>query len=587
MDVLIVDDTPGMLLLLQHAVENRGHTSTTCADGACAIEAFRIAPYPLILLDWEMPGMSGIEMIPLIRALPGGEVANIVLVTGKSDPDDLRRALEAGADDYITKPFGYELLDVRLTVAEQQCKMRADRYRIRMELVDSMQQIAASSDDMLSILNQICIGTVLTDDDENIRFISHAACAIFDVDSAQAVGNPWQSVFPFKESDLMAVREVANLPSSERQPLQLQLRTVDKYYWVEVMVRDDPRGIHNRIFVFNDVTEVYDLREQLGERAVFESIVGKSPPMMQLYQQIQEISNVDITVMICGETGSGKELVAKAIHSTSHRNDKPFIAVNCAGLTDSLLTSQLFGHQRGAFTGAVKDQKGFFEEADGGTLFLDEIGEISMNVQTALLRVLQEREVVRVGENRPRKIDVRLITATNRNLPDEVEQGNFRADLMYRIRVAEIQLPALRERLGDIPLLVNTFLSRFCALTGKKIDGISNSALRTLTDHQWPGNVRELENAIEVAAVRSKDGIIQRQDLPTSLLPHVDRESSSQQTDVVAEKPVAAAVAPEDARQNIIDALSQANGNRKEAAKLLGIGRATLYRHMDKFAIDA
>ncbi|MDH3354045.1 MAG: sigma-54-dependent Fis family transcriptional regulator [Chromatiales bacterium] len=450
MDVLIVDDAPEMLLLLEHAVMSRKHNSVKCSDAECALKAFQLAPFPLILLDWEMSGMNGIELIPKIRELPGGEVSYIVLVTGKSDPDDLRFALEAGANDYITKPFDYEVLDVRLTVAEQQCKVLAERYRADKELATSLQHLASSREDMRSILNQICIGTVLTDDDENIRFMSLATCAIFGMEPEQAIGKHWEKVFPFKESDLVAMREMAVLPSGERCVLPLRLRTAGKYFWVDVMVRDDPRGIHNRIFVLNDVTEVYDLREQLNERATFESIVGKSPPMMMLYQQIQEISNVDITVMICGETGAGKELVAKAIHSTSHRSEQPFIAVNCAGLTDSLLTSQLFGHQRGAFTGAIKDQKGLFEEADGGTLFLDEIGEISMNVQTALLRVLQEREVVRVGENRARKVDVRLITATNRDLPYEVEQGNFRADLMYRIRVAEIRLPPLRQRLEDI-----------------------------------------------------------------------------------------------------------------------------------------
>ena len=235
-------------------------------------------------------------------------------------------------------------------------------------------------------------------------------------------------------------------------------------------VKDDPRDARGKIFFLYDVTEVHDLRRLLDERAQFHDLLGKSKAMQLVYQQIRDVARVDSTVLIEGETGTGKELVARAIHSSSHRKDKPFVAVNCAGLTESLLSSQLFGHKRGAFTGAIEDHQGLFEAANGGTLLLDEIGDIPMTVQNQLLRVLQEREIVRLGESRPRKIDVRVLAATHRSLSDEAAKGNFRSDLFYRIRVARISLPPLRDRREDIPLLAASFLAQFSAAEWKTRD---------------------------------------------------------------------------------------------------------------------
>jgi transcriptional regulator with PAS, ATPase and Fis domain len=218
----------------------------------------------------------------------------------------------------------------------------------------------------------------------------------------------------------------------------------------------------------------------LDQRARFDDLLGKSDIMQRVYQQIRDVARVDSTVLIEGETGTGKELVARAIHSSSDRKQKPFIAVNCAGLTDSLLSSQLFGHKRGAFTGAIEDHQGLFEAAHMGTLFLDEIGDIPLNVQNQLLRVLQEREIVRLGETRPRKIDVRVLAATHRKLNEEIAAGRFRSDLLYRIRVARIFIPPLRERREDIPLLAAAFLAQSTAASGKTVEQISLAASRLL-----------------------------------------------------------------------------------------------------------
>lgn len=587
MDVLIVDDAPMIRRLHEEVVKLRGHEVTSCGESQCALNAFVESPFPLVLLDWELPGMSGLELAAKFRELPGGESCYILMITGRSDPDDLARALDAGANDYLTKPFDISLLNLRLSIAEQQSRALAERYRRGMELNQALQQQAASSDDMLQILNHICIGIALTGENDEILFVSRAACTIFEAENRQCLGKSWQQVFPFKDSDMEQIRAMGSLPQSERETLHLHLRTPAKhYYWVDLMIRNDPRSEHSRIFLFQDMTEVRDLRQRLSEKSQFQDIVGKSRPMMLLYQQIREIAPTDITVLIDGETGAGKEMVARAIHSTSHRSEKPFIAVNCAGLTDSLLTSQLFGHVRGAFTGAIKDQKGLFEEANGGTLFLDEIGEISMMMQTALLRTLQEREVVRVGENLPRKVDVRIIAATNRDLDREVAVGRFRADLMYRIRVAHLRLPPLRERLEDIPLLVNVFLTRYRATTGKEVTEIGNSALRLLTDYPWPGNVRELENAIEVAAVRCKGGGIQVRDLPISLQRPGMPQGGSVRPGEMDALVQGVEESDEQERQRILNALVQSKGRRKDAARLLGISRATFYRRLEQYQIE-
>ena len=243
-------------------------------------------------------------------------------------------------------------------------------------------------------------------------------------------------------------------------------------------------------------------------------MVGKSPDMQKMFGIFDKIAPGDWTVLIEGETGVGKELVAQGLHAASPRREGPFIAVNCAGLTDSLLTSQLFGHRRGAFTGAVRDQEGLFEAATGGTLFLDEIGEVPMGVQAALLRVLQEKELTRVGETMPRKVDVRILAATNRDLAKDVADGRFRKDLLYRLQVARLRVPELRHRREDIPLLVATFLAEARRLKDGRVKGVHPDAMRLLVDHAWPGNVRELKNAIDRAIIHCDSQVIEVDDLP-------------------------------------------------------------------------
>jgi DNA-binding NtrC family response regulator len=362
-----------------------------------------------------------------------------------------------------------------------------------------------------------------------------------------------------------------SLPADQRRKVPAQLdASVGPQSWVEIETKDDPRDPKRKIFLLYDITEVQDLRRMLDQRAHFQDMVGKSERMQRVYQQIRDLRSVDSMVLIEGETGTGKELVARAIHATGRRKDKPFLAVNCAGLNDSLLSSQLFGHRRGAFTGAIENQKGVFETATGGTVFLDEIGDISRNVQTSLLRVLQEKEITRVGEATPYKVDVRIIVATHQDLNLAVEEGRFRLDLLYRIRVARIELPGLRERREDIPLLAETFLSRFRATTGKRVEHIGEETMGLLLAHAWPGNVRELQSAIEFAVLRCTGTVIRPSDLPPEIKPD---ESLP-------------AIDGADERSRIEAALTASKGNRLLAARLLGVSRSTLYRRLSEFQIS-
>ena len=443
------------------------------------------------------------------------------------------------------------------------------------QLKEMFRQVEKSRNDLGSILDELRIGTVMTDENGRVVFLNAAARQLFARPDNDRLDVAWKDLFALNLEDTGKLQTLMQKSAEERARIPLHLdRSEGRRVWLEVDVKDDPRDARGKIFFLYDVTEVHDLRRLLDERAQFHDLLGKSKAMQLVYQQIRDVARVDSTVLIEGETGTGKELVARAIHSSSHRKDNPFVAVNCAGLTESLLSSQLFGHKRGAFTGAIEDHQGLLEAANGGTLLLDEIGDIPMAVQNQLLRVLQEREIVRLGESRPRKIDVRVLAATHKRLSDEAAKGRFRSDLFYRIRVARISLPPLRDRREDIPLLTASFLAQFSAASGKRVTEVSRDALRLLADHPWPGNVRELRSAIEFAMIHCRGAVIQPDDLPPEILRPGDFVS------VIPGDPLI------DEKARFLEALDRSHGNRALAARLLGISRATLYRRLADLKIN-
>lgn len=320
------------------------------------------------------------------------------------------------------------------------------------------------------------------------------------------------------------------------------------------------------------------LEEQTKSRQAFQQLVGKSSPMQEVFRRLRLAAQSEVTVLLTGESGTGKELAARAIHALSGRKDKPFIAINCSAIPETLLESELFGHVKGAFTGASRDKTGVFQAVDGGTLFLDEVGDMSPLLQLKLLRVLQEGEIRRVGDDRGIKVNVRLITATNRDLKDLLSSGKLREDFYYRIHVFEITLPPLRERREDIPLLVDHFIAEGSQAGEKAVKGIARDALQQVMKYSWPGNVRELRNAIQHAFVTVGGDRLTLLDLP----PETRHAPSSQ-----AHLPSTAALNAKGQaeRTHILEALQAVQGSRTEAAKRLGVSRVTLWKKMRRLGI--
>lgn len=355
------------------------------------------------------------------------------------------------------------------------------------------------------------------------------------------------------------------------------------------LVRDEDGTISGVVETVTDLTalekarrKVEEANRRLGEIHRLDNIIGKSRAMHQVFSSIKAAAASEATILLQGESGTGKELVAGAIHHHSTRNGMPFVAVSCSALSETLLESELFGHVRGAFTGAVRDRAGRFEEASGGTIFLDEIGEVSPFIQVKLLRVLQEREIERVGESRRRKVDLRIIAATNTELINLVKAGRFREDLFYRLKVFPITIPPLRKRKEDIPFLVSHFIQRQNQKTGKRIEGITQSSMRILMDHTWPGNVRELENAIEHAFVLCSGPSIDVFDLPVEIRQMAYRPGWTEEASSAQGGPVSRGGLT---REMLLETLEACRWNKAEAARRVGLSRTAVWKYMKKWGI--
>ncbi|MCK4352277.1 sigma 54-interacting transcriptional regulator [candidate division WOR-3 bacterium] len=343
---------------------------------------------------------------------------------------------------------------------------------------------------------------------------------------------------------------------------------------------DEEGEIMGGVETFRDLSKIKYLSKELAERYSFSNIVGKNPKMQEIYDLLGIVSETSATVLVLGETGTGKELVARAIHYNSPRKDKPFIKVLCANLSENLLESELFGHTKGAFTGAIRDKPGRFELANEGTIFLDEIGEIPGNVQAKLLRVLEDGEFERIGGTKTVKADVRIIAATNRDLKQLIKDRKFRQDLYYRLNVVSISLPPLREKRDDIPILVKHFIQKFRKKTGKNIENVSPQVMDILIDYNWPGNVRELENAVEHAFVHCRSKIIQTQHLPDEIKP-----DELVGAGLVPARPSGELTLDELEKKLILEALKKNNWNKLKTAKALKFSRTTLWRKIKKHKI--
>ena len=448
------------------------------------------------------------------------------------------------------------------------------------------------------IFDSINEGVFTVDEDFRITSFNAAAERITGIPPKKAVGRKCHDVLKASICQRgCALRETLK-SGKPRRDVRVDVLNVDMEL-VPIAVstavlRDSDGDMIGGVEIFRDVTEVETLRSELAGRSRFRNIIGNSPTMQEIFALIPQLAQSEAPVLVTGPSGTGKELVAQAIHDLSGRGKKPFVRVNCGALPDTLLDSELFGHAKGAFTGAIHSQPGRFRQADGGTLFLDEIGDVSPAFQVKLLRALEEGEIQPLGESKPTSVDVRLITATNRNLEEMVAAGHFREDLYYRIRVIPIDLPPLCERREDIPLLVAHLTSLFAVRAGRSEPRLAQPAMQALYDYDYPGNVRELKNVLERAFALCSGNVIEMKHLPPELnvsssaygsRPEGYRRLPSEYriAEVRVPPPDQGPIPPEVRR--LMTAL-QANGwNRAVTAAKLGIGRTTLWRRMKEYGL--
>lgn len=433
------------------------------------------------------------------------------------------------------------------------------------------------------ILDSVADGVFTIDEKGEITFFNRAAEEITGFTQEEALGHNCFDIFranicqtncALKET-IKTGREIINLPiniiNKDGKELPISVSTA--------VLRDERGRIIGGVETFRDLSAIEELRKELRQRYTFQDIVSKNHRIQEIFQILPDIAESNSTVLVQGPSGSGKELFAKAIHNLSLRKDKPFVKVNCGALPDNLLESELFGYVKGAFTDAKKDKPGRFALADGGTIFLDEIGDMSPALQVKLLRVLQDREYEPLGGISTARVDVRVVTATNRDLVTLVQSRQFRDDLYYRLNVVKIDLPSLSRRREDISLLVEHFVEKFNLKTGKNLSGVSQEVMAFLMRYEFPGNVRELENIIEHAFVMCKGDMIELRHLPTELL---DRSKGVLSQEKEVDRPLQLAEA-----ESIRKALERNRGNRLRTARELGIDRSTLWRKIKRYEIVA
>lgn len=429
------------------------------------------------------------------------------------------------------------------------------------------------------ILDNVKDGIIAHDLDRRIVFFNREAEKITGYSKAETIGKDCHEVFdaPFcgEQCSFCAKNPVLNGRIEYPVTITTKDGEVRRIEMSVTPILDE--GIFKGVIAsFRDITEQTVLAARAEELTSFAGIIGKDKTMIQLFQQIQDVAAYDYPVHIHGETGTGKERVAMALHNVSKRAGAPFVPVNCGAIPEGLVESELFGHVKGAFSGAVRERKGRFELANKGTLFLDEVAELPKQIQVKLLRFLQEGTLERVGGEKSISVNVRIISATNKDLARQVENGNFRKDLYYRLNVIPIELPPLRNRINDIPLLISHFLKRAQDDTDQMIPEFSKDAVRLMMDYSWPGNVRELQNAVQFSIVRCKTREVLPMDLPMEL-----RALASPQAEPAIAAPKESFTGKLDL-ESVERALKSTGGNKAKAARVLGVGRATLYRFLDR-----
>jgi PAS domain S-box-containing protein len=572
--ILVVEDEAVLRLTFGQFLEDEGHDVEVAEDYNEALHHLEHAPFDVIVTDIILAGKTGVDLLRTIRQR--GMQSRVVMITGEPNVETAAEAVRLGAFDYLPKPVTRDAL-VRVTRVALENKRLAD------ERDHYAQQMDMYRRELEAIFNSVNEGIITVDADMRIRQVNSTAETIFGLSPQDLNDKAFADVLPGKlEPARQAVRETLK---THRAVVDRRLELTLPVLGERVLnvstspLIDEAGSFTGAVLTVRDLTRLTRLEKQIEASQQYRDIIGKSTRMQQVFSLIKDLAETDSTVLIVGESGTGKELVAAALHHTSPRANGPFLKVNCAALSEDILESELFGHVKGAFTGAVKDRVGRFEAANGGTILLDEIGDISPRLQLRLLRVLQEREFERVGDTHPIRTDVRVIASTNQDLERRIQQGEFRQDLYYRLNVVRLELPALRDRREDLPLLVDHFVRRFNRQFKKEVTGPAPETMQIFMQYPWPGNVRELENCIERAFIVCHDTVL----LPEHLPPEFRSPNGGRMS--VALSP-SAGHAEGMERDRLISVLQQTDWNVAKSARLLGIARNTLYQKMKTLHLE-
>ncbi len=561
--ILVIDDEKGIRESFKIFLSEEGNKVTTAKDYDEAIASIEEEDFDLIFSDIILKGsQTGLDFFKELKKR--GIDCPTVMITGYPSIETASESVRFGAFDYIPKPVEQDIL---LIVTK-----RALKYKT---IVDEKKKIQSN---LQAIFRSVKDGIMTVDEELTVLEINEASENICGFSREKVIGKPLNSLKHFCNLDCMktVLETIKSKQPMERFRMECNhvkgsRKILNLSTYPLLNTRDKVSGC---VIIQKDVTRLVKLEQGLGKNYKFHNIMGKSKKMQEIYSLIEELSNVDATVLVRGESGTGKELVANALHSAGKRNKKPLIKVNCSALSEGLLESELFGHVKGAFTGAIRDKIGRFQKADSGTIFLDEIGDISPAVQLSLLRVLQEKEFERVGDSTVIKVDVRIIAATNQDLKKNVSLGKFREDLYYRLNVVELQLPPLRERRDDIPFLVDHFLMNFNKKFNKEVKQVSDNVMKTFLHYPWPGNIRELENIMERAVITSHQSILTESNLPPDLKKHAPSTTTSSLGQENNEK------------SRILKAMEETHWNQSKAALALGMHRKTLYNKIKKYKLS-
>ncbi len=548
--ILIIDDEEGIRNTFGAFLEKEGYAVTTAPDYQAAVNALAASPVDLVYMDILLGGpRSGIEILKEMK--DRGYQCPVIMITGEPNIETAAASVRLGAFDYIPKPIKREVL------------VSTTRHALRHKsLLDEKQIIESQKEEyrlhLEAIFRSVEDAIITVDTDLRITQANEAFEKICGRKAQDIIGE--QPVKICNNCCKMCCEVLKESLATKRsiQEYRIECKRSDRFEQVVVISISPLRNASGRpigaVMVMRDITRLSHLEKQLQDRHQFHSIIGRSRQMQGIYELLENLKDIDTTVLITGPSGTGKELVAKAIHFNGMRAAHPFVVVNCSALAENLLESELFGHVKGAFTGAIKDKIGRFHLANHGTIFLDEIGDISPKTQLKLLRFLENKEFERVGDSTPIKLDVQVITATNKDLKHKVESAEFRDDLYYRLKVVEIKLPSLAQRRDDIPPLTGHYVEVFNKRFNKHIMGISKDVERIFMEYPWPGNIRELIHTLEHAFVVCKNHTIEPEDLPPEFRERLMPQSPSQKSASLE-------------KDRIIHALSQTGWNKAKSSQ--------------------